>query len=296
MAIEFSCPRCGKFLTTTDARALALAKCPSCNELITVPASTEHAEATPVSSAQAPELAATAMWSSALTPGPPVAGAPSVGPPSAGPHDSGSPSQFASGTVLPDASPPTTPALEARPTGVGFAPPEPAAALSTERRIAPGFGPSQFQACPRCGQPVVFGAAYCGACGVALIPAGYPLQYAGFFRRTSAALLDLTFVFLAWTLLALVFGFTAQTWLLVWFFYNAALEGSREQATIGKRLFGLVVCGVDGRRLTFPRAAIRTIAKLASFAICGMGFVMPLLTPRKQALHDLMTDAVVVLS
>ncbi|HEV8001994.1 MAG TPA: RDD family protein, partial [Planctomycetaceae bacterium] len=82
----------------------------------------------------------------------------------------------------------------------------------------------------------------------------------------------------------------------IWFFYSAALESSHDQATIGKRLFGMIVCGVDGRRLTFARAAIRTFAKVLSLVICGMGFIMPLLTPKKQALHDLMTDVVVVVS
>jgi uncharacterized RDD family membrane protein YckC len=112
-----------------------------------------------------------------------------------------------------------------------------------------------------------------------------------------AALIDSSIVAVASIALALVLRDAYwQATFFVWFFYNAALESSREQSTVGKRIFGMIVCGVDGRRLTFARAAIRTLAKLASLAICGMGFVMPLLTPKKQALHDLMTDAVVVLS
>jgi uncharacterized RDD family membrane protein YckC len=57
---------------------------------------------------------------------------------------------------------------------------------------------------------------------------------------------------------------------------------------------GLIVCGADGRRLTLPRAAIRTVAKVLSLLICGVGFLMPLLTPLKQALHDKLTDTIVV--
>ncbi len=52
-----------------------------------------------------------------------------------------------------------------------------------------------------------------------------------------------------------------RQWFLLWFFYSAALESSREQATFGKRMLGMIVCGADGRRLTFARAAIRTLAK-----------------------------------
>jgi uncharacterized RDD family membrane protein YckC len=112
-----------------------------------------------------------------------------------------------------------------------------------------------------------------------------------------AALIEHKIVSLATGALDLLLrGVSWQSWFFVWFFYNTALECSREQATLGKRMLGMFVCGVDGRRLTFARAAIRTLAKLASLAICGMGFITPLLTPKKQALHDLMTDAVVVLS
>ncbi len=81
---------------------------------------------------------------------------------------------------------------------------------------------------------------------------------------------------------------------IFWLVYFSALESSRERATVGKRLLGLAVCGSDGRRLSFPRAVIRTLGKILSLLICGIGFVMPLLTPRKQALHDLLTDSVVV--
>jgi uncharacterized RDD family membrane protein YckC len=81
---------------------------------------------------------------------------------------------------------------------------------------------------------------------------------------------------------------------LLWLFYHAALESSPEQATIGKRVVGIVVCAADGRRLSFVRAAIRTLAKIASVMICGVGLFMPLLTPRRQALHDLLTDSVVI--
>jgi uncharacterized RDD family membrane protein YckC/phage FluMu protein Com len=284
VAIEFNCPRCGKFLTTTESRALALAKCPSCSELITVPATSESAEVAPavsVASAMSPELAATAAWSSALTPGP-----------SPGPTGG-----FAPAAAPIDAPSPGAPASDVPHQAAGVAPPLPVGGTPGDARTATGYGLTNRQACPRCGHTVVVGAAYCAGCGVALIPAAYPLQYAGYFRRMLAAAIDLTIVSLAAGALALLLQSDGwQPWFLLWFFYSAAMESSREQATFGKRMLGMIVCGGDGRRLTFPRAAIRTLAKLASLAICGMGYIMPLLTPKKQALHDLMTDAVVVLS
>ena len=56
---------------------------------------------------------------------------------------------------------------------------------------------------------------------------------------------------------------------------------------------GIIVCGVDGRRISFLRAAIRTVARLLSINR-GVGYLMPLLTVRRQALHDVLTDTVVV--
>jgi uncharacterized RDD family membrane protein YckC len=131
-----------------------------------------------------------------------------------------------------------------------------------------------------------------------LIPAAHPLQYAGLLRRMLAAVIDLTIVLLATGALELLLGRSGWLvpFLVLFVFYNAGLESSPDQATIGKRLFGMMVCGTDGRRLTFARAAIHTLAKILSLLICGVGFIMPLLTPRKQALHDLMVDAVVVLT
>jgi uncharacterized RDD family membrane protein YckC/phage FluMu protein Com len=298
VAIEFNCPHCGKFLTTTESRALALAKCPSCNDLITVPATSEPAEASPAAaSMRSPELAATAAWTNAPTPGPmagPAGGfAPATGLPSGTSQSGGAPS--------------TGPPLEARPTvedsatvrtkamESGAATSAPAGPASDSIARDPTAGATASLYCPRCGQPAVIGAAYCTACGLPLVPGSNPMHYAGFFRRGAAAVIDLALISLASGALALLVGRAGgQAWFLLWFFYSSALESSRDRATIGKRALGMIVCGADGRRLTFPRAAIRTVAKLASALICGMGFIMPLLTPKKQALHDLMTDAVVV--
>ncbi len=82
--------------------------------------------------------------------------------------------------------------------------------------------------------------------------------------------------------------------LIFLFLYFTFFESSSEQATLGKRIMGIIVCGADGRRLTVRRAAIRTLAKALSLLTCGVGFIMPLLTPWKQALHDKLTDTIVV--
>jgi uncharacterized RDD family membrane protein YckC/phage FluMu protein Com len=267
VAIEFNCPHCSKLLTTSDSRALALAKCPACDQLITVPA------ASSAGSAPSPELAATAAWSNAVTPGTSRSEPSSQSPPAANAIDASLPSQ-------------------------SFVPLQPLSNTTTQTRPEAPFAPRpQLHACPRCGNPTVAGAAYCAACGLPLIPAAHPLRYAGFLRRVVAEVVDLALIGIAAYALKFLLGdngvFAA---FLLWLFYNAGLESSPDQATFGKRIFGMTVCGSDGCRMTFMRAAIRTVAKIASAAICGVGLIMPLLTPKKQALHDLMVDAVIVLN
>jgi uncharacterized RDD family membrane protein YckC len=130
-----------------------------------------------------------------------------------------------------------------------------------------------------------------GAAPVAL------LQYAGFWRRFVAFWIDVCLISVAhWALKHVVHnaGWNGdELWLLLALLYYTAFESSPERATVGKMITGISVCTSDGRRLSFARAAIRNIAKVASLLIV-VGFIMPLLTVRKQALHDILTDAVVV--
>lgn len=129
------------------------------------------------------------------------------------------------------------------------------------------------------------------------------LQYAGFWRRVGASFVDQGIIALPWLL---VF-FLARDWsfatrattgflvsLAVALGYWAGMESSRWQATLGKRAFGLVVTGLDAERLAFPRAAWRTIGKWLSCLTLGLGFAAAGWTRRKQTLHDLLADTLVI--
>ena len=76
--------------------------------------------------------------------------------------------------------------------------------------------------------------------------------------------------------------------------YFALLESSRWQATVGKRVCHLRVTRPDGRRISLPRAVGRHLGKFVSAFILGIGFLMIAWTRRKQGLHDLMADTLVV--
>ena len=82
--------------------------------------------------------------------------------------------------------------------------------------------------------------------------------------------------------------------LLVGIAYFALQEASRHQATLGKRLCGIVVCTQDGARIGLGRAVLRYLAAILSASLLFIGMLMIAFTARKQGLHDMMTGTVVV--
>jgi uncharacterized RDD family membrane protein YckC len=69
---------------------------------------------------------------------------------------------------------------------------------------------------------------------------------------------------------------------------------SEWQATVGKRAMSLVVTGVNGNRISFARATGRHFAKYVSAFILFIGFIMAAFTAKKQALHDMMAETLVI--
>ncbi len=76
--------------------------------------------------------------------------------------------------------------------------------------------------------------------------------------------------------------------------YEAAMESSKYQATLGKMALGLKVTDLEGRRISFLRATARHFAKILSGLILMIGFIMAGFTERKQALHDMIAGTLVV--
>jgi len=86
------------------------------------------------------------------------------------------------------------------------------------------------------------------------------------------------------TIILLVFG----SWL-----YEAFMESSSYQATLGKMIFGMKVTDLNGNRISFERATGRHFAKWLSAMILGIGYIMVGFTERKQGLHDLLAGTLV---
>jgi uncharacterized RDD family membrane protein YckC len=76
--------------------------------------------------------------------------------------------------------------------------------------------------------------------------------------------------------------------------YFALQEAGGHQATFGKRLLGIYVTDTQGRRIGFGRATGRFFGKILSGLILCIGYMMAGWTPRKQALHDMLADTLVV--
>lgn len=75
--------------------------------------------------------------------------------------------------------------------------------------------------------------------------------------------------------------------------YQSIMESSKYQGTLGKSLVGLQVVTTNGERLSFPNALGRNLGRILS-GFMLIGYFMVLFTDRKQALHDMMADTLVI--
>jgi uncharacterized RDD family membrane protein YckC len=164
--------------------------------------------------------------------------------------------------------------------------------------------------CPNCGKANDDNAKFCQVCGVSLqsktaaaVPAGaaaIPVAagsgtYAGFGTRLLAFIIDCLILALA---TGAVTAGTLGVGVVLSFFapwlYEAFMLSSEWQATVGKRAMSIVVTGMDGGRISFARATGRHFAKYLSAFLLFVGFIMAAFTARKQALHDMIAETLVV--
>ncbi|MEO5830912.1 MAG: RDD family protein [Rhodanobacter sp.] len=153
-------------------------------------------------------------------------------------------------------------------------------------------------------------------------------DYAGFWKRVAAYILDAIVLYIPQVLIENAFGGTAAKaalqqaildgagnpeammaanahyygvmWpaillmLVMAFLYFAICESSAWQGTVGKLALGIRVTGLDGKRITFAKALGRYFAKILSAIILGIGFLMVGWTQRKQGLHDMICSTLVL--
>ena len=186
--------------------------------------------------------------------------------------------------------------------------------------------------CQKCGAPNDDQAAFCDKCGAALHKAGpapsmaapaYPaaVQYAGFWRRVGAFVIDWIIVGVVQTVIQVILmgvgviamsdlesgagteeyqHYLAVMWILggvmfvMQIVYFAVMESSSKQGTLGKIVLGIVVTDTDGKRISLGRAVGRNLGKIISGIILLIGYFMIAFTAKKQGLHDIMANCLVV--
>lgn len=149
-------------------------------------------------------------------------------------------------------------------------------------------------------------------------------DYAGFWKRLAAFILDTIILSIAFKLIGTFFGISAaeeamkqqmlggtslldayrgfymHTWVystlttVITWLYFATLESSAWQATVGKLALGIRVTDNAGHRISFARGLGRYAAKLLSYIILLIGFLMIAFTARKQGLHDFIAGTLVL--
>ncbi|KRA53821.1 hypothetical protein ASD77_04025 [Pseudoxanthomonas sp. Root65] len=147
----------------------------------------------------------------------------------------------------------------------------------------------------------------------AVVSAGH-VVHAGFWKRTAAYLIDYLITSViggfvgmiigavmggmmgfaddsGMVLLQLVSGLVGFAISVVYFSW---FQSSSLQATPGKLAIGIKVTRSDGEPISFLRAVGRCFAMILSGLILFIGYVMAGFTERKQALHDMMCDTLVV--
>ena len=102
------------------------------------------------------------------------------------------------------------------------------------------------------------------------------------------AMLDAINHYLTGMMPAYLLGFV-----VAWMYY-AFCESSAWQATIGKLALGIRVTDLQGRRLTLARSLARYPGMILSSLILGIGFLMVGWTQRKQGLHDMIAGTLVL--
>jgi uncharacterized RDD family membrane protein YckC len=135
---------------------------------------------------------------------------------------------------------------------------------------------------------------------------GIRLQYAGFWMRVVAALVDVTVLLaVGYVIAGMVTAFYTGSEqgsktlfiivsILVRWLYFAKMESSDYGATLGKLAVGLKVTDLEGAPIPFRTATVRHFGKELSSLTLGAGYVMVAFTERKQGLHDMLAGCLVV--
>ncbi|MEL3954130.1 RDD family protein [Stenotrophomonas bentonitica] len=158
--------------------------------------------------------------------------------------------------------------------------------------------------------PYTASAAATGYANAAVVN-GQDVVYAGFWKRYAAYFIDYILLTVVTLPLSMIINLTGAgsgnesvqvaltlvvmlLSMVISIGYYAGFHASRGGATLGKMAVGIKVVRGNGERISFLRAFCRYLATIVSSLILMIGFIMAAFTERKQALHDMMCDTLVV--
>ena len=131
--------------------------------------------------------------------------------------------------------------------------------------------------------------------------------YAGFWKRVVATILDgvaTSFILIAVQLVSALLGIVLPTVItgglyglsaiVVVALYYPLFESSKLQATPGKYILEIQVINSTGGKISFLQALGRYFAKILSYMLLAIGFIMAAFTEKKQGLHDMIANTYVV--
>jgi uncharacterized RDD family membrane protein YckC len=121
-------------------------------------------------------------------------------------------------------------------------------------------------------------------------------DYASFGDRLIAAIIDGIIMTIPRFVFALFLPDTASkiaAFLLGWL-YSAIMISGPSQATVGKQMMNIFVTDSRGNQIDFAKASVRYFATIISALIMLIGYFIQPFTDKKQALHDIIADTVVL--
>lgn len=112
--------------------------------------------------------------------------------------------------------------------------------------------------------------------------------------RFGAFLLDSIFINI---INSFIFAYSPYLYLIICpfitFLYYGICEGSTMSASLGKKICGLVVVDENGNKLTSAQGFTRSICRILSALLLGIGFIIALFDEDGKALHDKMAGTFV---
>jgi len=121
----------------------------------------------------------------------------------------------------------------------------------------------------------------------------HPMNYAGFWIRLVAYLIDVVVVMIP-GMLIIYAGLPSILNLILGLAYFIYFPSSEYMATPGKMALGLIITDEHGNRIGAGTAAVRYIGYLISILTVGIGFFIIGFTEKRMGLHDMIARTRVV--